>query len=305
MTQQETGDCDMSIAEVIERQQRLEERITELEATVEQKEERIDELTGELRSERQVRKRLTRAIAEHERYTEDELEAIRKKYDRRTFNTAEDVFELEERVEAIERGEVDPGEVVANSSAGVDPSDLLPLHNMYLSAQNLEPSEHDLSKNQEIAARLFPYLGQYAYSNEGKMILPSTKVKDILEREIATPELAKRLDVEDPNANTIRRAMTFVGKFGKDMMKFDDSEKTNRIVIDRDAWVDYTQEITDVVADGDDRTVNSADDAVNAENTAEDAGEEAEKELEMLTDGSDYGVVSTDGGTTVNSESGR
>ena len=292
MSQQETDGCDVSITEVIERQQQLENRISELEQTVEQKEERIEELEErlEIRGE-------DKAI--------ENLWVCDLPVGKMLRNRKKGEKDLKKRVSDIERGEVDPGEVVANSRAGVDPSDLLPLHNIYLSAQNLEPSEHDLSKNQEIAARLFPYLGQYAYSNEGKMVLPSTKVKDILEREIATAELAKRLDVEDPNANTIRRAMKFVGKFGKEMMEFDDSEKTNRIVIDRDAWIEYTEEITDVVAEGNDRSVNSADDAVNAEDTAEDASDDAEKELEMLTNSSDYGVVSTDGGTTVNSDPGR
>ncbi|MFD1527493.1 MULTISPECIES: hypothetical protein [Halobacteriales] len=289
--QQELDHDDVSVAELVEQQQKLAARVGELEK--------------ELQQERQARQYLTRALAELEVSLETETQKIRNKYDRRTFNNKEDVFELEERVEKIERGEVDPGEVVANSNAGVDPSDLLPLHNMYLSAQNLEPDEHDLSKNQEIAARLFPYLGQYAYSNEGKMMLPSTKVKDILEREIATPELAQRLDVENPNANTIRRAMKFVGKFGKDMMEFDDSEKTNRIVIDRNAWVAYTKEIADVASESDDSTVNTADDAVNAENAAEDGGDEVAQEFDRLESASDYGVVSTDGGTTVNSDSGR
>ena len=282
-----------------DRLERLEERLTELEQEnerkdkiIEEQQERIDELEDRIELRGEDKKMENLWI--HGLPVGMMLE-----------NRKSKVKDLEGRVEDIEKGEVDPGEVVANSSAGVDPSDLLPLHNMYLSAQNLDADEHDLSKNQEIAARLFPYLGQYAYTNEGRMFLPSTKVKDILEREIATPELCKRLDVEDPNANTVRRAMKFVGKFGKDMMEFDDSEKTNRIVIDREAWKEYTKEVTEIASSTDDSTVNSADDPVNAENTAEDAVDEVDNELEMLTNDSDYGVVSTDGGTAVNSDRGR
>lgn len=278
-----------------ERLDQLEQRLSKLEKQnekkdeiIEQQEKKIDELESriEIRGEQ-------RAI--------ENLWICGLPVGKMLVNRKNAVKDLKGRVSDIERGEVDPGEVVANSNAGVDPSDLLPLHNMYLSAQNLEPDEHDLSPNQEIAARLFPYLGQYAYSNEGRMMLPSTKVRDILEREIATPELSTRLDVENPNPNTVRRAMQFVGQFGKDLMEYDDDDKTNKIVIDRNGWVEYTQEISDVV-DSNDSTVNTADDAVKAENTAEEGVGEAEKELDRLTQTSDYGVVSTDGGATVNSE---
>lgn len=258
---------DVSIAELVEQQQMLVERVGELEETVEQKEERIDELETGLTIAKETVFELEDAVTgDHGSWKAQKM--------------AEDSHCVLERIGDIERGEVDPGEVVANSNAGVDHSDLLPLHNMYLSAQNQEPGTHGLTNNQEIAARLFPFIGQYAFSNEGQMVLPSTKVADILEREIATPELAQRLDVENPNTNTIRRAMKFVGKFGKDMMEFDDSEKTNRILIDRDAWTEYTKKVTGM-ASGDYDGVNTDGESPEADETT-DGG--VDEEFDRLTE---------------------
>ncbi len=289
-TQEEIHPDDVSVAELVEQQRALVDRVEELEEKVEEKDERIDELERGLDIAMETVFELEDAVTgDYGSYHAQQ--------------EAEDGKCILGRVEDIERGEIDPGEVVANSNAGVDPSDLLPLHNMYLSAQNLEPEEHDLSPNQEIAARLFPYLDEYGFSNEGRIVLPSTKVKDIIDREIATPELAQRLDVDDPNANTIRRAMNFVGKFGKDMMEFDTDQKTNRIVIEREEWIDYTKEITDIVSDstasdgGEDYgTVNSTGEDSSSQESEESVKQEAEEELEKLNSSGDYGVVITDGG---------
>lgn len=254
-------------------------------------EERLDRLEEQLEEEREARKEAEQAaklalntVFDLEEVVYGDMGAtaadMMAKEDGHVFDQLD---QLRDRISSIERGEIDPGEVVANSGTGIDPSELLPLHSMYLSAQKLEPEEHDLYENQEIAARLFPFLAKYAHTHDGKMTLPSTKVRDIIEREIFTPELAKRLDVEEPNANTIRRAMKHAAKFSKGIIEFDtESKKTNQLVIDRDEWVQYTQKFTDEIVGGQDYSgVNTADDAVEEENTAEDG---VEKELERLTE---------------------
>jgi hypothetical protein len=77
-----------------------------------------------------------------------------------------------------------------------------------------------------------------------------SQVRDI-EREIATPELAKRLDVRHPNRNTVRRVMEFIGRFGKDLLEFAPSSSDERrnernlVIIDRYTWTEYTQQFQD------------------------------------------------------------
>jgi hypothetical protein len=80
------------------------------------------------------------------------------------------------------------------------------------------------------------------------------KLRDVIEREVATPELANRLDVRRPNRNTIRRLMEFVGRFGKELLEFAPARSDDRrydrnlIIIDREAWREYTSQFSD---DGD------------------------------------------------------
>ncbi|MDG5821666.1 hypothetical protein [Natronococcus sp. A-GB7] len=282
----ETPGADSAVAQLLEDVQQLEQRVDTLEHTIEQKDDRIDELESqiEIRGEDNAMENLW----------------IRNlPVGKMLRNRKQVVKQLEGRITNIERGEVDPGEIVANAGTDVDPSDLLPLHNAYLSVQNLHPSEHNLSENQEIAARLFPYLGQYAHSNSRKLVLPSTKIKDILEREIATPKLSRRLDVKNPNTNTIRRVMKFVGEFGSEIMEFDDSAKTNRLLIDRGAWVEYTQEVTEGIESTDYGTVNTENETVSARKKRDEAEDRAAQEPDKQSSPSDYGVVITDQETTV------
>lgn len=285
----ETQTADSVVEQLLENVQQLEQRVDTLEYTIEQKDGRIEELESqiEIRGEDNAMENLWIRNLPVGKILRNRKQVVK---------------QLEGRITDIERGEVDPGELVANAGADVDPSDLIPLHNAYLSAQNLHPSEHNLSENQEIAARLFPYLGQYAHSNSRKLVLPSTKIKDILEREIATPKLSRRLDVKNPNTNTIRRVMKFVEEFGNDIMEFDNSTKTNRLVIDRDAWVEYTQEVTESIELADYSTVNTDNKTVSPEKKRNEAEDRAAQEPDKQSSPNDYGVVITDQETTVISD---
>jgi hypothetical protein len=79
--------------------------------------------------------------------------------------------------------------------------------------------------------------------------LSSTKLQDCIEREIRTLELAKRLNVANRNRNTIRRVMELIGRFGDDIIEFasassaDRGNSKNLVVINRNAWTDYTDHI--------------------------------------------------------------
>lgn len=163
------------------------------------------------------------------------------------------VDDLDDRVFDIERGEVDPGELMAER-ASVDPSELMPLHQMYTTATNLEPDQHDLTNNQEIAARLFPYLPAKADLREGSFYLRTPKLKQAIERELGTDdELAGRLDVDQPNPNTARRAMEFIAKFSDGMIEFvTDDGKTNYLTWSRDGWLQYEADVEEAAFGGDD-----------------------------------------------------
>ena len=222
------------IDDVIEVVDKLEQRIDTLEDRLEQKNERIEELESQVE------------IRGEQKHMEN-VWIAGLPLGKMLTNRKQGEKELKERVRAIEMGEVDPGEIVANSAASIDPSELLPLHQMYLAATNVHHTEHDLSSNKELAAQMFPYLAKYAHTHEGTMKLPSTKVQEIIEREIynGDDELGKRLSIINPNPNKIRRAMEFAGQFGREIIKFDDSEKTNYLHIDRDAWIEYQNEYSE------------------------------------------------------------
>jgi polyhydroxyalkanoate synthesis regulator phasin len=257
---------------VDELEARFEERVAGLEA-------KVDDLENELQEERERRRDAERALAEVERDAEswrDDHE-MRHEASKSWMEAVEDrVVDVEERVEAVARGEVDASELAAQS-AGPSVEDLVPLHQYYTAATNLEPHEHDLTENQEIAARLFPFIAQYATPSGEEMHIKSPKVRDVIEREVATPELAKRLDVKDPNPNTVRRVMEFVGKFGKDLFEFyaasgdERRNSTNLVVVDREAWVAYTERLSDA-------TVGSREST---------ASTDAPRRGDALTDGGD------------------
>ncbi|MFC6954761.1 hypothetical protein [Halorubellus litoreus] len=280
--------------------QSLEAEVDALERDVETLETEVDALERELDDERGRRQHAERALAAVDRHLTDAIDFLRTDVwdledvvygdldgaaaDVHVQNDG-DVFtrleQLETRVEEVAHGEVDAAELAAQQG-GPCVEDLTPLHQLYTTATNLEPFEHDLSSNQEIAARLFPHLAQYATPHGDELHLSSNKLQDVIEREIATPELAKRLDVRQPNRNTVRRVMEFVGRFGKDLLEFAPASSTDRrndrnlIVIDRDAWCEYTEQF-------------SADSDVDAMTTTANSGADGQQ---GLTDGAGDVTVS-------------
>jgi len=247
----------------------LETEVDTLETEIQGLEREVDTLERELEDERHRRQHTERALAHVDRELNADLEFLRTDvwdledvvYGELDGAAADvhvqndgDVFtrleHLETRVEEVAHGEVDAAELAAQQ-AGPSVEDLTPLHQLYTTATSLEPYEHDLSSNQEIAARLFPHLAQYATPHGDELHLSSTKLRDVIERESATPELAKRLDVRHPNRNTVRRVMEFVGRFGKDFLEFAPSSCSERrndrnlIIIDREAWREYTSQFSD------------------------------------------------------------
>ena len=237
---------DRVLEALAEMEDRFEQRIADLEA-------QVAGLEDELQEERDRRRRAERALAAVDRDagTWREDHEMRHEASKNWMDAVEDrVAEVEDELRAVARGEVDASELVAQSQ-GPAVDDLVPLHQLYLSATNLEPHEHDLSENQEIAARLFPHVATAATPSGDELHLTSPKVRQVIEREIATPQLAKRLDVDDPNPNTVRRVMEFVAKFGKDLFEFyaasgdERRNSTNLVVVDREAWVDYADRLDD------------------------------------------------------------
>lgn len=217
--------ADMSRPELVEELERKDEQIQDLAKTVEFIQDDLDELRDLVTGE------LAITLARNDDVTHDD-------------GLVGELQKLHQRVDKVERGEVDASELVSQST-GPAVEDLVPLHQNYLQATRLEPNEHDLSNNQEIAARLFPFIAQYADPRGDEMILTSSKAADVIKREIATPELEKRLDVTDPNRNTLKRAMKFAGKFGKGLFEFYPANSDQRrnskniLVVNRDEWIEY------------------------------------------------------------------
>lgn len=164
----------------------------------------------------------------------------------------EDIDDLKGRVLDIERGEVDPGELLAEQ-ATVDPSELLPIHQKYNTMTNVEPDQHGLSQNQEIAARLFPFLTDKATPWEGSLRLYSPKIEETIVDEFGDdPDLCTRMDVRNPNSATVQRVMDFIAEFSDGMIeKVSDDGKTNYLEWDRDEWESYTEHVEELTLGGD------------------------------------------------------
>ena len=244
------GTASRSVIERIERlEQELErkdERIEKLEDVIEEQDERIEELESRPKLEHRGGDGETLPATWVEYAGDNPDQPLGRLVDRNN----EKGRKLESRVRDIERGEVDPGEVVSYSG-GLVADDLLPLHQMWNTVDHFEPHEHGLSQNKEIAARLFPYLVDRAQIVEGVGRLPSPTIKETIEEEFGSdPELVKRLNVRDPNPNTVRRVMEYIADFGDDLFVFDDSNKTNRITFRRDEWVEYAEEIHEKRSEG-------------------------------------------------------
>jgi len=260
----------MSDRALAQMEDRFEQRIGDLE-------ERVEDLEDELADERDRRRRAERAAAEAERELTERVDGVEDTADfnqRSIFNLEDtvtgtydggaasalltdmsdghgvvDALEaVEGRVEAIERGEIDPGEVVAESG-GPGVEELLPIHQNYLAVRHVDGNEHGLTQNQELAARVFPHWSEKADPSGGTLTLTSGQVRRIIETEIDTPEHRKRLDTENPNPNTIRRVMKFLGQFGGELIELNRDPKTNRLEANRDDWVSYAETVVDATSD--------------------------------------------------------
>jgi len=273
----------------------LENQVNALEREVDTLESQVDELEADVDEERRKRWGAQRDLAELHRQLEDQFDFLRTDVwdledivfgdldaataDAHVRNDG-DVFnrlnKLETRVEEVAHGQVNAAKLAAQQ-AGPSVEDLTPLHQLCTTATNLEPHQHDLTSNQEIAAKLFLHLAQYATPHGDELHLSSSKLTDVIERELRTPELAKRLDVRRPNRNTVCRVMEFIGRFGKDLLEFapasGDERRNDRnlIIIDRDAWQDYTGQFSDT--NNVESMTATADAASDAQQVVTDGGD--------------------------------
>jgi len=219
------------LSELEEENEQLRERVDELEAENESLQERVDELP-EISWDGSDIKTLT--IGPHP--TGKSLK-----------RQSEKIHDIDDRVFDLERGEVDPGEIVAQGGPNVQ--ELIPIHQMHLTAQNVDRQQHSLSPNQELAARCFPFVSEKADPSGGKLTLSSGQIRQVIERDVDSGELRQHMDCENPNNNTIRRVGQFLGKFGGDLFIWNSEQKVNRLECDRDDWVDYSQTVMDARAD--------------------------------------------------------
>lgn len=155
---------------------------------------------------------------------------------------------LDNRVSDIERGAVDPGEVVAESANTITPAELVPLHNTCNTVKEIDRAQHGITKNREIAARCFPYLANEGHNTgNGQYIsLPSSKLRQIIVKKLDHSEMPGTWDVDDPNPNTVRRVIGFIEEMlGELLHRVDRDGGMTNILIDRDAWVEYADRVKD------------------------------------------------------------
>lgn len=146
-----------------------------------------------------------------------------------------------DRVEKLERGEVDPTDVVM--TGGSEPE--LPIEETV--AQVRSDVLDDPSANKQRATVVFRAFGGRARSVSGKMILESGDVKNILE----DPE---KCGITDPNPNTVRRTMEQCAKLTskkpakerdhtdpENLLTVEKRKGRRALVANRDEWKAYTE----------------------------------------------------------------
>lgn len=232
------------VLDLVRENEELRERVEEIEA----RDERRVYLTYDIPPE-EVEQKPDVSLVEHIQLGEFALgKWIQKRaHEEELHEVIEDVDWLLNRVEELMRGEIDPNEIIA-AAGGLEDVELIPLHRMHLAVEESQDTEHNLTTNQEIAARTFPHIWNASHSTPRGQVLPSTKLADVIHRKVATPELDKRLDVCNPHAQTVSRVMGFIADFSGGLIEIDHDAHPKQLVIDRDAWAEYTDRVNEAVA---------------------------------------------------------
>lgn len=143
------------------------------------------------------------------------------------------VDNLSERVEAVERGDHEDDARFSFSGA-ISRSDLMPLHQKRLVVEHMDPDDHRLTENQERAAWAFDHLENRMHVLHGTGTINSNDMRKMFERDLFEdrPEVDDRLGVDNPEPNTIKRVMRFIGEFSDSMIDLKTDDTLNRLEID-------------------------------------------------------------------------
>lgn len=236
-------------------------------STINRLEDRLDELEDELQEERDQRLQLE---AEN-KALRDRLDELEKSYEvtkeahweldellisdlgvmgaEQVLGEHEDLLayleDVDDRVSDIEKGQVDPGELAAESG-GANFAELLQVHQDYVRVRDNPPSSVDLSSNKERAARVFPHIHEKKTLHEGTVRLYSNDVREILSDKVSNPELEQRLSCADLNPNTVRQTMDKIKASSGGMFEFvRDKGKQNFLEADYEEWTDYWNSVMD------------------------------------------------------------
>lgn len=212
----------------LERIDELESTVDELENENEEQAERIDELENQPRFE-----------ARGDGIGEVWLTGIESERDR-PFGSmfegrAETLEKIDERIGALENGDVGQDNGRFGFSGSLTHADLMPLHQKRFIAEHMDPNEHKLTPNQERAAWAFDHIEDRMHVVHGEGTLTSNDMRALFKRDLAREDEQRdqRLNFSDPNPNTIRRTMKFIAEFSDGIITFEkDDGKLNRLEID-------------------------------------------------------------------------
>lgn len=268
-------DGEETLEEFIERKvnEKVDQRIAEVAAEYEQelqaKEERIAELESQVNDQPTVEFKGTDTDARNLWVGKHPLGKVIFDTKQRSIQNDDRLDDHDDRVSALERGEIDASDII-----DIDGNEnQLPIQRATEARKN---NTHDFGGNKYRATFVWPEFHERSIPSNGKLILQSPQVKNIL----------KANDIRSDN-NTVRRTMQFVAKLSKqidsdqdeddvdfdpkdeeNLIHFNDSSSTNTLVADKEAWQEFFDEQTAAVTgtqDGSepDEEATTADDATD------------------------------------------
>jgi hypothetical protein len=164
----------------------------------------------------------------------------------------ERLWDVDERLSALERGELDPSDIIDLDGSTND----LEIQRATAARKS---GNHSLSENEYRATFIWPKFHQHAQSSNGQLVLASWQVQNFLEEN----------DL-NTNPNTVRRVMKMLAKMTSEKEKderepddednlvtFSSGSSENTLRADKDEWLEFFEDQMDAAVQNTERDAES------------------------------------------------